>query len=334
MPASTAQIETDRRLPIGDEIFLDHVGHFVSDAAAAGRALVRAGFAPTPISIQVNPDAAGGARPTGTGNITAMLAHGYLEVLFKTSDTALSRELDDALAKHAGVHLAAFAVADAAKAHSRLAASGFPVRELVSMQRPAQTATGTDIAAFTVARVEPGVMPEGRIQILTHHTEDVVWQTRWLKHPNSAVGLIDVVIAVDDIAGTTERFSRFTGRPSTPTRTAPGAPRPRRRASGQARSLGRSAAGGGHHHGAVHRRLCRIVESLAAAEVAVEKADLDWRAFEGGIITGFPPELGEGVWFFAEQAAALPWRADQRNFRLPLWPQPGSQHRLRFWPRA
>ena len=125
LSAKPAPDDIDRRLPAGDEIFLDHVGHFVRDGEAASRALARCGFAPTPISIQVNPDPAGGARPTGTGNITAMLSRGYLEILFKTSDTPLSRELDAALGRHAGLHLAAFAVADAAKAHRRLATDGF-----------------------------------------------------------------------------------------------------------------------------------------------------------------------------------------------------------------
>jgi len=243
------------------------------------------------------------------GNITAMLSRGYLEVLFKTSDTALSREFDAALARRAGVHLAAFAVADAANARQRLAASGFAVRDLVDMQRPAETATGTATAAFTVARVEPGVMPEGRIQILTHHTEDVVWQTRWLKHPNSARGLIDVIIAVEDVEEAARRFVRFTGRASTPTRHG---------------ALVRLDRGGVQlvRHRALVDLLPEVasttvpyivgyaveVESQAAAEAAVDDADLEWRAFDGGIIAVFPPELGEGVWYFTEQAAALPWR--------------------------
>ena len=109
--------EIDRQLPVGGEIFLDHVGHFVRDAAAAGRALARAGFSPTPKSVQANPD----GTPTGTGNVTAMFRRGYVEVLFKTADTPLGREFDLALASHAGVHLAAFSVADADAAHRRLA---------------------------------------------------------------------------------------------------------------------------------------------------------------------------------------------------------------------
>src|SRR5205085_6808702 len=120
-----------RQLPVGAEIFLDHVTHFVRDAHAATRALARAGFAATPISIQVNPDPAGGApRATGTGNITAMLPHGYIEALFKTSDTALATELERAMQRHSGLHLVAFAVADAAAMHGRLAAAGFRVRPL------------------------------------------------------------------------------------------------------------------------------------------------------------------------------------------------------------
>lgn len=109
--------EADRQLPFPDEIFLDHVGHFVRDHEAASRALARAGFAPTPASIQVNPDPKGGApQLTGTGNVTAMLPRGYIEILFKTADTTLGREFDTAMARYAGVQLAAFVVADAAGA--------------------------------------------------------------------------------------------------------------------------------------------------------------------------------------------------------------------------
>jgi len=305
------QQDVDRQLPVGDEIFLDHVGHFVRDPDKASRALVRAGFAPAPISIQVSPDPAGGTNPTGTGNVTAMLSRGYIEVLFKTADTALGREFDASLARYPGLHLAAFAVADAESAHARLAASGFHVRPLVHMQRPVETETGAGTAAFTIARVEPGTMPEGRIQMLTHLTEHTVWQTRWLSHPNSAIGLIDVVIAVTDVEEAAQRFARFTGRIAT--RTPGGA-------------LLRLDRGGVYlvSHDRVTERLPEVpitklpfmagyalrVQSLAAAETAAESADLEWRALEGGdgIVATFPAALGEGAWFFVENASALPWR--------------------------
>ena len=301
--------EIDRQLPKGGEIFLDHVGHFVREPEAASRALERAGFAPTPASIQINPDVAVGTRLTGTGNVTAMLRRGYIEFLFKTADTALGREFEAALARYAGIHLAAFAVADAQEAHARLTREGFRVRPLVGMQRPVETEAGEDTAAFTIARVEPGVMPEGRIQMLTHHTEQAVWQARWLSHPNGAIGLIDLVIAVADVEAAAQRFARFIGRPASPV------------ACGAMIRLDR---------GGVllvsHKALTEIlpelapnalpfiagyavgVRSLAVAEAMVDGADLEWRAIEDGIVARFPVELGEGAWFFVERAAALPWR--------------------------
>ena len=142
--------------------------------------------------MQANPD----GTPTGTGNVTAMFSRGYIEVLFKTADTPLGREFDLALAGHAGVHLAAFSVADAEGAHRRLTEAGFAMRPLVQFQRPVETVTGPDVAAFTVVRLERGAMAEGRIQILAHRTEDTVWQPRWLTHRNGALGLIDLVVVV------------------------------------------------------------------------------------------------------------------------------------------
>ena len=309
MPAAAAPDDVDRQLPAGDEIFLDHVAHFVRDAAAAGRALERAGFAPTPISIQV-------ASRCGRRHATDRNRQCHRDVFARLYRSAVQDRrygarprVRCALARHAGLHLAAFAVADAAKAHRRLATAGFRVRDLVRMQRPVETEAGAGTASFTIARVEPEMMPEGRIQMLTHHTEQAVWQQRWLSHPNSALGLIDVVIAVADVEEAAQRFARFTGRAATPT---PG---------GALIHLDR----GGVYlvtHDRATEKLPEVaitalpfivgyalrVQSLAAAEAAVERAGLEWRAIDDGVVATFPAELGEGAWFFVESAAALPWR--------------------------
>jgi hypothetical protein len=211
MNPSVPVAECDRQLPLGEEIFLDHVGHFVADAEAARRALAGAGFTPTPLSVQVDP-ATGG--PTGTGNVTAVLRRGYMEVLFRTADTALGRELGQALARFAGVHLVAFAVDEAAAAHRRVAAAGFRVRPLAEMQRPSDTVDGPDIAAFSIVRVESGEMAEGRIQILRHRTEHTVWQPRWLDQPNGAESLVELLLVTDDVAATAARYAAFLGRPA------------------------------------------------------------------------------------------------------------------------
>lgn len=295
----TATAPADRQLPQGEEIFLDHVGHFVANREAASRALGRAGFAPTPVSIQVNPD----ATPTGTGNVCAMLTRGYIEVLFKTAATPLAAELDAAVSRYPGVHLAAFAVADAGKAHARLGAAGFALRPLVALQRPVDTEAGPVTAAFMVARVERGAMAEGRIQILTHHTEDAVWQKRWLVHPNGARGLSSVVIAVADVEEAALRFARFTGRRATPMRSGQTVALDR----GRIELVTRAAFEAALPDVAVASLPFMgaygvVVASLDTAEAMLRRAGLRARRAGNCVITPFPEELGIGAWLFAEKS--------------------------------
>jgi hypothetical protein len=290
-----------RQLPQRDEIFLDHIGHFVPDVEAARRAFIRAGFAPTLVSIQANPEPGGALRPTGTGNVTAMLSQGYVEVLFRTADTPLARELDAAMARYPGIHLAAFAVADAGAFHRRLADHGFRVRPLVAMQRPVDTEAASGTAAFTIARVEPGEMPEGRIQALTHHTEPMVWQPRWLSHPNGALALTGVVIAVADVEEAAARFARFTGRAAAPSRF------------GHTIALDRGrielVSGEGLQHMLPDIPMpalpfmagCEIkVASLARLRDMLERAGMRVMKRGQNLIVEFPPEIGQGAWMFCE----------------------------------
>jgi hypothetical protein len=299
--------EIDRQLPLGDEIFLDHVGHFVREAKAAGRALMRAGFAPTPVSVQSNPD----GTPTGTVNVTAMFSRGYVEVLFKTADTPLGREFDAALAGHAGVHLAAFSVTDAEKQHRRLAEEGFAMRPLVQFQRPVETVSGPDVAAFTVVRLERGAMAEGRIQMLTHRTENTVWQKRWLDHPNGALALIDMVIASPDVAEAAARLDRFTGRTLKATEIG--------RATltldrGQVQLVSEAVFKATFPEIAVPRlpfigAYAIQVRSRSTCESLMKQASLKVSHSGGALVVPFPDELGVGAWLFVENAADLPWRS-------------------------
>jgi hypothetical protein len=81
------------------------------------------------------------------------------------------------------------------------------------MRRPVAAENGEDWARFTIARIAPGMMPEGRMQFLTHHTEELVWREPYLDHPNSAFALGAVWIAARDPAEPAQRFARLTGRP-------------------------------------------------------------------------------------------------------------------------
>ena len=191
---------------------LDHTAHFLPDIDRASAALVRLGFTLTPFSAQSHRPAPGAPlTPAGTGNRCVMLQHGYLEFLTPTHDTPNAETLRAAIRRYTGMHLIAFGTSTPEADYQRLAASGFAPLTPVSLQRPVGTSTGEATARFTVVRVPPAAMAEGRIQFCQHHTRDVVWQPRWLTHANHAVGLAGVVLCVADPAEAAQRYSRFTG---------------------------------------------------------------------------------------------------------------------------
>lgn len=196
----------------GRSITLDHIAHFVPERDAAGAALTDLGFTLTPFSEQSHrPDAQGPLLPAGTGNRCVMLKHGYLEFLTPILDTPNAAQLRAAIARYTGVHLIAFGTTTPHEDYARLQHEGFTPLSPMPLQREAQTPDGTATARFTVVRVPPAVMAEGRIQYCQHHTPDVVWQPRWLTHANHAVALAGVLLCVADAAATAERYAKFTG---------------------------------------------------------------------------------------------------------------------------
>ena len=205
--------------PTGEQIFLDHVGWFVPDIAAAGRQFEALGFVLTPYVDQKNADPKGGSPvPAGTGNRCAMLRRGYLEILTATKgvDTPLSQQLRAAIDRYTGLHLVAFTVDDTDSAHARLEAGGFGPQTPVHLRRPLDLPDGGKAeVAFTVLRVPPGAMEEGRVQMLRQETPDLVWQDHLLARDNGVVALAGMLLCVDDPASASDRFARFTGREAT-----------------------------------------------------------------------------------------------------------------------
>lgn len=201
------------QLPARDQIFLDHVAHFVPALPEAAAALEAAGFVLTPYTRQQNrtPE---GLVPSGMANRCVMLEEGYIELLTAVSETELSQQFRAAVQRYVGLHLVAPACGDAAAAHARLEREGFLPSPPVNLTRPVEGESGEAMEArFTVLRVKPHVMPEGRIQLLQHHTEEAVWQPRFKAHDNGVRSLKAVLLVVEDPREAAMRFSRFCGRP-------------------------------------------------------------------------------------------------------------------------
>jgi len=191
---------------------LDHVAHFVPHVDSASSGLKKLGFTLTPFSEQSHRAEPGGPLvPAGSGNRCVMLREGYLEFLTPTGDTPVASQLRSSIKRYTGVHLVAFGTAAPEVDHVRLTKAGFGPLPPVALQRQIGTATGEGTARFTVVRVPPGTMPEGRIQFCQQHTPELLWQQRWLDHHNRTAALAGVILRVADAREAAQRFARYTG---------------------------------------------------------------------------------------------------------------------------
>jgi len=193
----------ERQKPHPGDLFLDHVAHFVPDLGEAARLLESVGFVPTPESAHQ----AQGA-PAGTSNRCLMLEEGYIEILAPTLDTPNARRVRAHMARYDGVHLASFGTPDAAFEHARLAAQGFAPEPLVNLSREVE---GGETVRFGVVYVPPEKMPEGRVQYCRQLTPEVIWQDRFVRHPNGVTGLTAVYVVAEDPATAAARWARFSG---------------------------------------------------------------------------------------------------------------------------
>lgn len=206
----------ERQVPDGDAIFLDHVGWFVADLEAAKAQLERLGFLVSSENVHMNMGADGVQRPSGTINRLSILEMGYLEFLGARGQTPLADQFRDQLARYEGLQLMAFNSADVPSEAPRLEAEGFTPLDPVGMRRPVQLPDGPEDGSFSVLRVPPGVMAEGRVQWCGHHTPELVWHPSQVQHPNGVTGLAGALWVVADAAEALERYSRFLRKPIVP----------------------------------------------------------------------------------------------------------------------
>ena len=205
---------SERQLPLGDEVFLDHVGYFVADMDRATQRFERLGFTVQPQNTHYNAAPDGTLVPAGTVNRLITLRIGYLEVLAATLDTPLAAQLRRSLDRYEGLHLVALGHADVPAQETRLRAAGMPTQPAVRLRRPLDSMPEKPLVGFHVLRTEPGVMPEGRVQYCGHETPDLVWLPGFTEHANGAEALTDFLIVEADPAEAAARFATFSGRPA------------------------------------------------------------------------------------------------------------------------
>jgi hypothetical protein len=188
---------------------IDHVGVAVRDLDAAAAAWARLGFAPTATARH----RADGV-PTGTANRCIMLGRGYVELIAVVDPAKPSATLGRFLARYEGIHVLTLAIADEQAALARLHRAGFAAAAIVASDRPADEAE-PDGPRARFARI-PLTDAEPRLQLLHQLTPELVWQERFLAHPNAAAALDEVIVVADPPAVFAARLSRAAGRPLEP----------------------------------------------------------------------------------------------------------------------
>ncbi|MVW71173.1 VOC family protein [Bordetella sp. 15P40C-2] len=196
-------------LPTG--VNLDHVGLFADDLSHTARQYEALGFLLTPQSQHSRPptpDAPISLR--GTANRCAMLQQGYIELLGVVDPGLDTLGVPEALARYEGLHILAFGLRDADTEQARLKAAGFEPGRTI-LERRVDLPDGSDVARFIQVRPDASQLPEGRVFMLQHETPELVWQPRYLTHPNTAIALAETTVAVSNLDEAAARYERFLG---------------------------------------------------------------------------------------------------------------------------
>ncbi len=197
-------------------ITLDHAGLAGPDIGALHAQYQALGFTLTPLARQSGRLRADGpVEPWGAANRCAMLRDGYIELLGIVDAALPANSIDRFIARYAGLHILALGIADEQAALARLRAAGLDIPGVLHLVRPVDGADPDGLQA-RFARLPLPDAPEGRIQLIRHLTPEAIWQERFMVHPNRAVALEAMVLAVANPAETAARLSRLAGRPVTP----------------------------------------------------------------------------------------------------------------------
>ena len=195
---------------------LDHAGLATHDLDALHAQYIALGFTLTPLARQSGRLTADGPVVLwATANRCAMLQHGYIELLGILDPTLPTNGLDTFLARYPGLHILALGIQDEDAALTRLHKAGFDIPGVLHLHRPVDSNDPTGPQA-RFARIPLPDAPEGRIQLIRHLTPEAIWQPRFMTHPNNAIALEAVILAVPDPADTAARLSRLAGRPVVP----------------------------------------------------------------------------------------------------------------------
>ena len=179
---------------------LDHTGQMRADLDAGAEAWARLGFRLSPETPQQGAvPGESGMRAWATANRCALFRRGYLELIGLRAPERFN-PWAGYMARHEGMHIAAFRCASADGAWPGLAALGFAP--------PAQRARLTPAGEMRFRNIfsKDAAWPEGRIIVIEHETPELLWLPELLDHPNGAAALAHCLFVSDRAEALADRL--------------------------------------------------------------------------------------------------------------------------------
>lgn len=190
---------------------LDHFGVILQDLPTAAQRWERLGFLLTPQTQQVGAvPGSTGPQPWATANRCVMLEQGYMELMGVT-DATRHFPLQHLARRYEGIHLIALRCGDADAAYRALLRRAAAVGPPVQRMRWIPDGHKESQLRFKVISSDDTQFPEGRFFAIEHQTPDLLWQRRFMQHPNGARRLLGVAIVAADVSSSAARIAAFTG---------------------------------------------------------------------------------------------------------------------------
>lgn len=182
---------------------IDHVVVAVRDLERARMAWSRLGFTLTPRGRHLG---------QGTANYCIMFAQDYLELLGFAEPDDYARKLQEFLARREGPMSVAFAPEGTPEqVAAALATLGLHPSEPRALGRQLELPEGTVVPRFSLLSLPPAEVPALDAFVCGHLTPELVRRAEWLVHPNDAVGLRGVYLAVAETAPLLPAYDRLFG---------------------------------------------------------------------------------------------------------------------------
>jgi hypothetical protein len=178
---------------------IDHAVLAVHDLDAAADTFRRLGFTLTPK----------GYHDLGSQNHCIMLGGDYVEIVAVPRPHPFNQYYLDFLAHGEGLAATALKTDDARKASIELGAAGFSPSEPLVLSRPVESPRGKREAKFSLVTLPLQATPGHRMFLCQHHTRELVWQSHWQAHANSAGRLAAIAIADRDPTSLAHSYQRI-----------------------------------------------------------------------------------------------------------------------------